>query len=40
MKKIVILIAIVLISIPTQAQWGKKIRGNGDTTTIIRNAGD
>lgn len=40
MKKIVILIAIALISIPAQAQWGKKIRGNGDTTTIVRNVGD
>ncbi len=40
MKKIIVLIAIALISIPVQAQWGEKIRGNGDTTTIIRNVGD
>lgn len=40
MKKTLLIIAIALISIPSNAQWGKKIRGNGNTETIVRNVGD
>lgn len=40
MKKLLLLVAIALISVPTNAQWGKRIRGNGDSKTIVHNVGD
>ncbi|MBM1107871.1 DUF2807 domain-containing protein [Aurantibacter crassamenti] len=40
MKKLAILSLIVLCSISCTAQWGKKVKGNGDNTTIERSVGD
>ncbi len=42
MKKLLTVIAIIGLTIPTQAQWwsgSKKVKGNGNMTTIDRNVG-
>ncbi|MET2985104.1 head GIN domain-containing protein [Aureibaculum conchae] len=39
MKKLIILFAIVLFSIPSNAQW-KKVKGNGNVTTTTRTVSD
>lgn len=39
MKKLITL-SLVLFSIAATAQWGKRIKGNGKTTTIERSVGD
>ena len=40
MKNLAALSLIVLISVSCTAQWGKKIKGNGNVTTIERSVGD
>ncbi len=40
MKKISILSLIVLFTASCTAQWGKKVKGNGNTVTIERSVGD
>ena len=40
MRKVVTLSLVVAFSVSCSAQWGKKIKGNGDTVTIDRNVGD
>ncbi len=40
MKNLAALSLIVLISASCTAQWGKKIKGNGNVTTIERSVGD
>lgn len=40
MKKLLLIIAIALISVPTNAQWGKRVKGNGKQVTIHRTVGD
>jgi len=40
MKKILLILSLSLFCLPSNAQWGKKIRGNGKTITQVRNVGD
>jgi len=40
MKKLATLSLIVLFSASCTAQWGKKVKGNGNVTTIERSVGD
>ncbi len=40
MKTIITLSLITLLSISCTAQWGKKVKGNGNMTTIERSVGD
>ena len=40
MKKIITFSLIVAFTFSCSAQWGKKIKGNGNTVTIDRNVGD
>ncbi|MFT6797305.1 MAG: hypothetical protein ACJART_002456 [Maribacter sp.] len=40
MKKGIVLTLILAITVSCSAQWGKKIKGNGDKTTIERSTGD
>ena len=40
MRKVVTLSLVVAFTVSCSAQWGKKIKGNGDTVTIDRNVGD
>lgn len=40
MKKLLLILTIALFSLPSNAQWGKKIKGNGNITTQVRNVGD
>ncbi len=40
MRKVVTLSLAVAFTVSCSAQWGKKIKGNGDTVTIDRNVGD
>lgn len=40
MKKLLSLTLVVLFTASCSAQWGKKIKGNGNTVTIDRNVGD
>ena len=40
MKKIITLSLVVAFTFSCSAQWGKKIKGNGNTVTIERSVGD
>jgi hypothetical protein len=40
MKKTITLSLVVLLSASCTAQWGKRIKGNGNTVSIERNVGD
>ncbi|MFT6994738.1 MAG: hypothetical protein ACJA1P_001476 [Maribacter sp.] len=40
MKKGIVLTLILAITVSCSAQWGKKIKGNGDKATIERSTGD
>ncbi len=40
MKKIITLSLVVVFTVSCSAQWGKKIKGNGNTVTIDRSVGD
>lgn len=40
MKKTILLFAAILITGVSQAQFGKKVKGNGNVTTETRNTGD
>ncbi|WP_411031784.1 head GIN domain-containing protein [Spongiimicrobium sp. 3-5] len=40
MKKLVTLSFIILLAIPCNAQWGKRVKGNGNVVTIERSTGD
>lgn len=40
MRKVVSLSLVVVFTVSCSAQWGKKIKGNGDIVTIDRNIGD
>ena len=40
MKTIITLSLVTLLSISCTAQWGKKVKGNGNMTTIERSVGD
>ncbi len=40
MKQLIVLGLIALTTLPLQAQWGKKVKGNGEVTTITREVGD
>jgi hypothetical protein len=40
MKKLFTLSLVVLLSASCTAQWGKRIKGNGNTVSIERNVGD
>ena len=40
MKHFGILSLLVLLTVSCNAQWGKKVKGNGNYTTIERNTGD
>ncbi|MGB5275532.1 MAG: head GIN domain-containing protein [Flavobacteriaceae bacterium] len=40
MKKLFSLSLVVILSASCTAQWGKKIKGNGNTVSIERNVGD
>ncbi|WP_273567550.1 head GIN domain-containing protein [Maribacter halichondriae] len=40
MKKIAILSLVVLFTASCTAQWGKRVKGNGDMVTIERSVGD
>lgn len=40
MKKIITLSLVIAFTVSCSAQWGKKIKGNGNTVTIDRSVGD
>ena len=40
MKKGIVLTLILAITVSCSAQWGKKVKGNGDKVTIERSTGD
>ncbi len=40
MKKLIILTLALIVSNVTEAQWNKKIKGNGNMTTITRTTGE
>ena len=40
MKKLGVVVGLSLLSLSCSAQWGKTIKGNGNTVTIERNTGD
>ncbi|MEE9362200.1 MAG: head GIN domain-containing protein [Cellulophaga sp.] len=40
MKKIITLSLTILLTVSLQAQWGKRIKGNGNITTIEKSTGD
>jgi hypothetical protein len=40
MKKIITLSLVVALSVSCSAQWGKRIKGNGNTVTIDRSVGE
>lgn len=40
MKNLAALILVLLFTISCTAQWGKKVKGNGNVTTIERSTGD
>ncbi len=40
MKKLLSLSLVVFVTLSCTAQWGKKIKGNGNNVTIERNVGD
>lgn len=40
MKQLIVLGLIALTTIQAQAQWGKKVKGNGEVTTITRQVGN
>lgn len=40
MKKVTLCLMVLLGTMATQAQWGKKINGNGKMTTVERSTGD
>ena len=39
MKKVWILSTCLLLALPATAQWGKKIKGNGNMVTVERSVG-
>ncbi|MGB5170298.1 MAG: head GIN domain-containing protein [Eudoraea sp.] len=40
MKKVFLLICAIILTTGLRAQWGKKIKGNGDRTTVERSTSD
>ena len=40
MKKLTTLAVVLAITVSCSAQWGKKVKGNGNTVTIDRSTGD